>query len=175
MRARLAHGGVQAVAVTAGLDRIDQPSGPWRLGQVACATLQLDGSKEAREHCGEQLGCRRHAWAPVQRLTWQASLDGEDGAAGLPHADVLGRRVAASAQLTDNPDQPPLVLSSALGARHQLDDELLTAGRDGKGRTGLPAQRLIDDRDAVDASETRHRIQELLIGLSYLMVCHGDQ
>lgn len=49
--------------------------------QITRVALQLDGSKEAGEQRGEQLGYGRHARSPVKGLTWKASLDREDGAA----------------------------------------------------------------------------------------------
>lgn len=77
----LEHGGVQAVAVTAGVDRVKQPSRPWRPCQVARIALQLDGRQEAGKHRGEQRGIGRQARSPVQGLARQAPLHGEDGAA----------------------------------------------------------------------------------------------
>jgi hypothetical protein len=59
-----------------------------------------------------------------------------------------------------------LVVNSPLGARDQLDDELVIASGNGNGRTGLPAERLIHDQNAVNASQSRHRVQELRIRLS---------
>jgi hypothetical protein len=102
----------------------------------------------------------------VQDLARQAPLDREDGTARFPHTDVLGRGVAAPAQVTDQAHQPPLVVKRAPGTGDQLDDELIIASGDGKGRTGLPAQRLINDQNAAGASKPRHRVQEQRIGLN---------
>ena len=74
--------------------------------------------------------------------------------------------VASSAQIADQADQSPLVVHRPLGTRHHLDDELVIASSNGKSRTGFPAQHLIGDQNALDASEPGHRIQELPIRLN---------
>jgi len=53
--AGLAHGGVQAAALTADFDRVGRAARPRQLGQVAGVALQLDGREEIGEHRGEQL------------------------------------------------------------------------------------------------------------------------
>lgn len=159
----LAHGGVQAVAVPAGFDCFEQPRRPRRLGQIARVALQLDGCQQAGEQRSEQRWWGRQARSGVQGLTRQPSLEREDGAACFPGADVLGRRVASLAQAADQPDQSPLVVNAP---RRQLDDELVIADGNRKGRTGFAVKRLSHDQNAVDASKSRHRVQELSIRLS---------
>jgi uncharacterized protein YndB with AHSA1/START domain len=107
-----------------------------------------------------------NAFESVQGLPWQASLEGKDGAAGFPHADVLGRGKAPLAQVADHADQTQLVIDGLPGSWDQLDDELLAASGNSKGRTGLPLQRLIGDPHAVNARESRHHAQEPPIMLS---------
>lgn len=102
----------------------------------------------------------------MQGLAWQASLEGEDGAAGFPHADVLGRGIAPLAQVADHADQTQLVMDGPPSSWDQLDDELLTVSGNSKGRMGLPLQRLIGDPHAVNARELRHLVQEPPIMLS---------
>jgi len=84
----------------------------------------------------------------------------------LPDPYVLGRREAPSAQVTDEADQPPLVLDRALTTQDQFDNELVTASGNSKSRTGLPVQSLIQDDNAADAGKPRHRVQELPTRLS---------
>ncbi len=102
----------------------------------------------------------------MQGLTWQSSLDCEDRAARFPDTEVFGSRVTSSAQVADLAEQPPLVVHGRLGTRYQLDDEFVTASGNSKGRTGFPGQRLIHDQHAVDASQSRHRVQQLPIRLT---------
>ena len=83
-----------------------------------------------------------------------------------PHADVLGRGIAPLAQVADDADQTQLVMDGPPSSWDQLDDELLTASGNRKGRMGLPLQRLIGDPHAVNARELRHLVQEPPIMLS---------
>jgi hypothetical protein len=167
-----AHGGVQAVAVTAGFDRVGQPARPGRPGQVAGIALQFDGREEIGEHRGEQPGFGRQA-RPVQPLARQAPLHGEDGAAGLPRADVFGRWVASPAQAADQADKPPLVAQRVPAARDQLDDQLVSAGGNHKRRTRLPRQHLIHDLDPFGASHSRYRVQQPPVRPGSLAASHA--
>jgi hypothetical protein len=64
----------------------------------------LDRRKKTGQYRGEQLRLGRQARSPVQDLAGQAPLDGEDGAACFPRAEVLWRGIASPAQAADQAD-----------------------------------------------------------------------
>ena len=89
-----------------------------------------------------------------------------DGVTLSSFDSTTSAKVTLPAQVTDEADQPPLVLDGPLATRDKFDNELVTASANGKSRTRLPVQPLIQDDNAGDAGKPRHRVQELPARLS---------